>query len=1127
MTTPYLTEQAADSPFARWKFEEPSGTTFADDIGAVTATAVGSVGFGNDPPPGGYSAPGLGANFDGTIGCYATMSGVSAWVPQTVEALVFLDSVVPTSSTASPAIFAHNFSASFLPMVLGWNLDGAHQGMLGVGFYNRSALAWRTVHMTTQVATGTLLHIVGVRTGTTTLDLWVNGVNVATGTVTAWAAGTTQATAHIGRNWASTAQVIDGRIYDLALYTTALNSTRVAAHYAASTAVSALSLSTGGGYAVTEAPPHAPGQGLSLSTGGGWNVAAPGLLAVPADGLPWTGYGDVSSQPVGSTGAPAAWWRYVAEANGTLTVDTAGTGWDTVLTVYASNRTTVLASNDNDSGLTAGESLVSLSVTAGTTYYVRVTTGAGATGDDGRYIINATGPRSTDAPPVEFPAPAPPSIPAAGPPPSGVLVSPIRRVSEAYSAPSLTDGRPVGWLPTSVTEADWGNFQVVCNGVDVTYFRGFPVVIESYELHEPFGCGTATITFPGITPHDAVGTGDTSWLIGGYNIAILKGGDSMPIWEGFIGNQVGTYSADRAGYTVDCTGEIWMAETVGHQPRTYMAPGIDAGSMVAVALNLVPHRRILGMAQTITGIKTTQRGSSDTSVIGYVQELLASMCTAGGDQWTVKRTGSRRQYAVALKDRATVTWSVQTGQPGVEINLHLDSTTATNRIFGRGVAPNGYAWAGWVYPKTGIEAAPSYPYGSPSTTIDIGDNDAGTASGTGVTDWQTRMASLGYKVTIDGTYDAADATAARAVQAAKGLTVDGITGPQTWAATFDVGANGASLDGAYRAPLAALSSVTPLLTQADGSFGGANPTDNTNLIVVDRDTDFGDGVTKAEAIRSAQAELARSANPGWVGEVVLRADPAELSKWDIREGSNGTIKGWAGRDVLVHVASVKGDPPKGDSTGSVTLLVDERARDLMTLSSILRRDRDAARNPAMLPPRKQRRSQLRADSVVEYDGESSGGIVPKHALYGGLWTVIRIPVSQAGKVAKVTYQTTGPASPFVLAFFGDAVRPADLVKYVGNPLAIGSDYGPFDLHADQLATLGFIEAIGGPGMACGYDPGYQTSPHTGRTTPVTGKLISSGSWTYQSARPPWLWVAEYSPNSCFISGRIFPAPVDT
>ena len=52
--------------------------------------------------------------------------------------------------------------------------------------------------------------------------------------------------------------------------------------------------------------------------------------------------------------------------------------------------------------------------------------------------------------------------------------------------------------------------------------------------------------------------------------------------------------------------------------------------------------------------------------------------------------------------------------------------------------------------------------------------------------WQQRMNDLGYKIDVDGQYGQQSVSVARQFQQAKGLGVDGIVGPQTWAASFDI-----------------------------------------------------------------------------------------------------------------------------------------------------------------------------------------------------------------------------------------------------------------------------------------------------------------------------------------------------
>ncbi|MEP0903679.1 alpha/beta fold hydrolase [Nodosilinea sp. FACHB-13] len=54
-----------------------------------------------------------------------------------------------------------------------------------------------------------------------------------------------------------------------------------------------------------------------------------------------------------------------------------------------------------------------------------------------------------------------------------------------------------------------------------------------------------------------------------------------------------------------------------------------------------------------------------------------------------------------------------------------------------------------------------------------------------VKQWQQRMSDRGWNITVDGLYGSQSAQIARQFQQEKGLAVDGIVGPDTWAATFD------------------------------------------------------------------------------------------------------------------------------------------------------------------------------------------------------------------------------------------------------------------------------------------------------------------------------------------------------
>ena len=87
------------------------------------------------------------------------------------------------------------------------------------------------------------------------------------------------------------------------------------------------------------------------------------------------------------SGDPSVWWHWQALLSGEVSIDTAGSGFDTTLGVYTGTRVsalTKLAENNDGSGL-GRQSRVTLNVTAGTTYRLRV---AGHNGATGSIVLN-------------------------------------------------------------------------------------------------------------------------------------------------------------------------------------------------------------------------------------------------------------------------------------------------------------------------------------------------------------------------------------------------------------------------------------------------------------------------------------------------------------------------------------------------------------------------------------------------------------------------------------------------------------------------------------------------------------------------------------------------------------------
>jgi hypothetical protein len=713
----------------------------------------------------------------------------------------------------------------------------------------------------------------------------------------------------------------------------------------------------------------------------------------------------------------------------------------------------------------------------------------------------------------------PPGAPAFG-------FVPLRRVSEVYPAPTLVDGVPVGWAPSSVVREDVGYLHVYVDGVDRTVFRGSQTLVDSYTLMDPFGCGPATLRFPKVTGFDQLGAGETSFLRRGASVdvyLVTPGGTRVqpPLWSGEIVRR-GATSSGR-GTTFECVGDLHGPATLAiHKPRQYV-PVSDRGTLVIRGLNYeVLTRRVGYLGNRLTGKTTAARGSSSQSVTQYVQETMPL-------GWTVRRRPYRRSYELAERTAGAV-WTVRFAQPGMDFDLSEDLTEAPNAIYARGVQPDGYAWANWKYPGQ-LASQPAYPNTSPSNTITLGETDASTDSGDGVSRVQERINQLNLTgdVRVSGTYDAATQAAVRAIQAASGITVDGVVGPQTWNVLWPL-YSGVQIGKEIRLTVAGDDRVVPRLYAPDGTDIGPNPGYNPGYLRVEREENLGSGISKFDGITSCSEEFQRTildgqTHPGWVGTVRLRVDPQEGSRWLIREADVLRVRSFQGGDVDLHIGQVQASPTSGP--GEVALTVDELARDLPTIAAVIRQDEDSKDDPLRLPGRRARRTQISPDAVEPFDGESSAGRLPRIPLFAGLWTVQAIPLSAAGRIARVTL-ATHPASAFYVAFFGDKVTAAQLTRYVGDPTSTdGSGRGPYQPNQDVLAQLGFIDAVGGPGQAAGYSPGQQTSPWDGSSSsPLTGKLDSTAPISYRSVRPPWIWVAFYAASSCYVTGRILPGPLE-
>lgn len=710
------------------------------------------------------------------------------------------------------------------------------------------------------------------------------------------------------------------------------------------------------------------------------------------------------------------------------------------------------------------------------------------------------------------------------------------QVSPVYPAPSIDadTGRPTDWLPTSVTVAFLGRLRVVVDHGDRTYERGIPVDVGELESASPYGDATADLAWPQVTPFDTVGT-DTAtfpWLREGANVDVElvdpNGNVVADLWSGFSASL--ETAQDETSYSkgLQCMGALYQADAVKHQPPFFHEIR-DIGSAIAKTLNTVPHRRYGHVVAVDTGIATTQRGSRDQDrLTGYVADRLAEGTTSDGlHQWSVEQT-NRRHFTIKQKKSPAAgdapDFHFTAGTPGLTLQLSKDLLSAPRRIFAQAITPDGCVTQNIKTPNFHPDDSTPYPNSNAGQVIDLGTTDAGTDSGTGVTDLQRRLHdTFDTDTPVTGTYDSATQAIVERFQDSAGITVDGIVGPQTWTTLFEIGSNVGDLKGMYYAPFAEDSAVEPYLRGANGSVIGDNPNDDPSQIVVDRFEDMGEGLTHADVRRSAKAELARDHVPGVYGTITARIDPEETSRWLTSEGQILGLRHFEGTAVTgLYVVSVRKNPR--DLTVEYT--VDSKARDLMTVAAMMERDRTARLDRANRR-NVRNQSKLARDVAVQYDCEAHFGLVPRTPLFGGLAVMVRLPFGERGECVEVDLTTTGPASPFAVAVFGQPTTVADVNTAIGtgDPTAATSSGFPiWTEKQDALDALGFITAWGMNGQRCGYDPLSETTPNL-TNPPVTGKFSDQGGFSFSSQRPPWLWVYIYSPTSCFISGQFKMAPI--
>jgi DNA-binding beta-propeller fold protein YncE len=665
--------------------------------------------------------------------------------------------------------------------------------------------------------------------------------------------------------------------------------------------------------------------------------------------------------------------------------------------------------------------------------------------------------------------------------------------------------------------------------------------------------------------------GSLSWLALGVDVtinAILSDNSVFTLFEGVVADWEDAVGSGSVGISVQCIGclfqlDWYIAKPIPNLPFQGYSPetgnpvfGWDIAQAIPTAINSVASPTpgtALGTGWTptprptpfngnfcvveggLTGILTVIQPAWDKLLTSYIQNVLAQAETFGGFQYTVALLRPRTPV-LRKKDFTGTNWTIATGAHGISHDLSLDQSTAANAIYGSGTAPpilstiragsstttTGLAgtWQGAKYPQFPPTTGPVFPLG-PGGFFAPGDGQTGLQP---FTNW---MRQSGWPMVSQDTYLVTAAPLGQLDyylilqwQTMAGLEQTGTIDVDTWERAFDVGWNTGSVSNVYYAPLAELAEVEPYAYTPSGAFLQNNPFYNSMVPRIERYEAMGSQVSKAQGVLSATIELGHVQVPTWTGTIELTADPEEGSRFEILAGQNILLKYFHGRDVLFHISNVSVD----FANLKVSLTVSAQPLDLLTLAAIYARDTQAHGVARQARPSLVNLNV--SSNTTTFDSESSAGMVPPVFVQGGTWSVFRMAASQSGSIAE-TNLTASPPTPFAVGVFSGPVTPSDMEAVFtlsgGSPLnnSIAGGNNPWNEFATFLDALGLLYGAGGPGGACGFWPSDPNGTQT-----LSGRYVDAQTWPYSSAPgySPWLWVAFYAQNDCFVSGRFLPAP---
>lgn len=447
---------------------------------------------------------------------------------------------------------------------------------------------------------------------------------------------------------------------------------------------------------------------------------------------------------------------------------------------------------------------------------------------------------------------------------------------------------------------------------NVTFFRGMPTKINSMSSADPFGDATMSITFPAITGLDRPGSGDLDWMVPWADVDVWAYDETgLNTGWSWEGFFV-SESINEDGLTISCKGALYQGDNNLATPRFLQRP-MAYEHLIRDTFDpqLHPGLRTSPLLVEWPEGWNIRAPHTATDVESDPEWFLRPWGVTPGSRWTGLTTRSTGSWEPSVTGYVQTLLSVMYTADGGQ-------WTITHR---RGRTPVLHVRPQMVRPD---ETTFVVQYGAPGVTVNV---------------------SRDFSQSANVVYATGQDLAGTAFSGQQ-VTNDGLS--------------------TYYEPFAALPYVYPI--------GRSNSRYLPSIMRKETFLQIPQGIDQNAARDVAAAHLRRFADPGYVGTIELKIDPLlgdlPFPRELMKAGRSILVKGFRGADIMFHIsqASINFD------SSSVSLTVDSKFRDALTIHEVTARTRDALDPVRMLQTGKY--SATVQDLIKPWSYSDGSGVIP-------------------------------------------------------------------------------------------------------------------------------------------------------